>query len=334
MLTHTHINNILPHPDCNYGDSIDDLAPLCDSIETWGLLEPIITVTGKTKRRSGQPNTYYIVKGCRRYYALRHLFEAAPPHHQRNDETFVNIPIQVYDVGTEKIQEMRLVLQLHQMVPSPFTMGKNLSSVINQQGITKSNLAKDLSISNARMSILTTLENDNLVFGIIDQALRGYIPEVLLQQLYRRTKEQQIQFMEAVNQVLRPETETTQEPGPKSPRPSIAELREKYNDYCNIDLQASGMTDEQKSHLSGILKGLHFALGKEVTNWSAINPNEWGLAQEAIQQAERLDGALYEAGMDTMRVLSKILIYRQDEDDLSPDERVLLQDLRNKVSHE
>lgn len=318
-------NRIYLSHDCKYDLDPPQVGGLVCSLREHGLFSPFILVPSISE------DAFFLVDGHRRWVAINRIHSEMSPEERKNSP-FENVPAYIlHENSSTEVAEIRLRMKLLENPPNDHLLGEVLADKVKES--TKAEVAKELHTPQTRLSLLLRLAAGDLPYEInrlLHQNIIGTGILVPLGQMDEKAKRSTLQFLVDVF-VDGYSPGYIDEPPPEEkedPRPSLQELQEKYEKYLNMDRE--GLEVKQVMHLYGILKALHFAIGKEVTEWNAMSPKDWGLYDEENEAANKMYGVLGDSDEATMRVVTKVLAYGNTQY-LSGKELDLLNELRKKA---
>lgn len=223
---------------------------------------------------------YFLIAGFRRYDAIHSLRLQYP-------QKFREIPVHIFRGSHEEAADINLTENIQREDLSPLEIGAHMVYLMDTFGWQQKELCDRFSKSQPYVSFLVKMaKGDGVHPDLMELVETGRIPFWTAQSWAYKPLPEQETFVKRYKASLAEEGEGKPPKDKKDKKPprrrkirSIQEIQEKLDQYAKMDL--SPLSDEQKAHIYGILKGLYWALNN-VVEWKPIKPDKWGFEYEPM----------------------------------------------------
>lgn len=267
------------HPKLtNCRKSLTDISELMDNIREVGLQSPILlwgeVLDEPVERPWGMVSErYYILSGFRRRLAISRLIEEGEPYVKR----FEYIPARIFVGSLKEALEANLIENMQRNTPSMLEIGERLRRLQEEYQMTQKELGEIINRSQPWVSVALRLaDRDNVSPRLREVAHAGLIKDWAITEIVKKASslEEQTELVEEIIDLAedgKPKKKKKKSrSGPKVRSRKV--LMETFLDR----VEEEGNTPETEAHLSGVLKGLVYALGGEVS-WEEMSRSKWGL---------------------------------------------------------
>lgn len=274
---------IQKHPKLpNYRRDLPQIKDLAASIEEDKLQNPLLlwaVPCEPTEMPWGEEVTeqLFLIAGHRRYAAIEQLRSGGSKEFDEIDcSLFRGTPL---DALLKSITE-----NVQREDANPLDLGRVFAKILAEENITITELSQRIGKSRPWCSFVVQLHqgDDKIAPQLIKAVKDGVLNHWVAVQVSRQDKETQIEIVRRLRNAMKEgkikeETAKVKEElekkrtGKRKIR-SVSELRETLERYLIMDKKACDR--EQLAHLSGIMKGIYWALNNE-PDMGEINPEAW-----------------------------------------------------------
>lgn len=296
--TEIPFEQILLHPDfpnCRRSyPAVDDLA---NSILENGLQNPVmvweVTPEKPVKVPWGMVDKYHVlISGFRRYQAIQQI-------RVEHTTLFEEIPVHIFRGDRKEAITLSLTENIQREDPNAIELGQMFHELVNKHKMSQTEIATQVGKSDAYVSQIIKFHRGTDITPQLRELVESNQVNVWLAlEIAKQPLEKQIEFIERLKDAIenkaapavvsKIKAEIKQnKPTPKKKLRSHKEVQEMFDKLLLSDLEA--LTDEDKLHVSGILKSLYWMLNNDV-QWEDSSLIGWGLPASEFDDAEIRNG--------------------------------------------
>jgi len=270
----------------NLRQSYPDIDNLASSILQRGLLQPLTVWRVEcepTKMPWGTVTArYFLIAGFCRYKAIKRIKGDQP-------ELFQDVPVCVFVGEYPEARLVNMTENVQRNNLNPIEVGEGLIELEDKFSLSQTELGQMLGKSQPWVSQTVSFVKDTTkVTPELKKAVKmNLLPFWLATEMGQMKKEVQLAICKklekaAENGTLEDEVSKAKKKVRAATRKvrTFTELKQQLLKWGKVDLTT--LSAEDRIHYSGILKGLSFALNKEI-KWDKFDPEEWGFDQEWIE---------------------------------------------------
>lgn len=265
----------------NHRRDMPQIKDMAASLEENGLQNPLLlwaVPCEPTAMPWGEvTEQYYLVAGHRRYAGMEQLRAAGSTE-------FDEIPVSLFRGGYLDALLKSVTENVQREDANPLDLGRVFTKILAEENITITELAQRIGKSRPWCSFVVQLHqgDDKIAPQLVKAVKDSVINHWVAVSISRQPKEDQIEIVRRLRNAMKEgkvkeETAKVKEElakkrvGKRKIR-SVSELRETLDRYILMD--KTKCDREQLAHISGIMKGVFWALNNE-PDMGEINPEQW-----------------------------------------------------------